>query len=141
MTASPFAFASPFASIPGGWFVMGTDRGQEDERPPHRVFVDGFELGVFPVTREEYGGFLDATQHEPPRDWSHPLFARADLPVVGVSWFDAVDYCTWRSGEERRAVRLPTEAEWEFAARGRQDALFPWGAVMPAWLPNGGRGP
>jgi formylglycine-generating enzyme required for sulfatase activity len=62
---------------------MGTDRGQEDERPPHRVFVDPFELAVFPVTRAEYACFADATGHEPPRDWSHPPFAQPDLPVVG----------------------------------------------------------
>ena len=130
-----------FAPIPGGWFTMGTERGQEDERPPHRVFVDAFELGVFPVTRAEYERFVDATGHEPPRDWSHPPFAQPDLPVVGVSWLDAVAYCAWRSEQDGRPVRLPTEAEWEFAARGRQEALFPWGDVMPAWIPNGGRGP
>ena len=72
---------------------------------------------------------------------SHQLFAQADLPVVGVSWIDAVAYCAWRSEQDGRPVRLPTEAEWEFAARGRHEALFPWGDVMPAWIPNGGRGP
>jgi len=90
---------------------MGTERGQEDERPPHRVFVDRFELGVFPVTRAEYARFLEATRHEPPRDWSNPLFAQPDLPAVGVSWIDAATYCAWRSDEEGREVRLPTEAE------------------------------
>ena len=58
---------SAFAPISGGWFTMGTERGQEDERPPHRVFVGRFELGVCPVTRAEYEGFVDATGHEPPR--------------------------------------------------------------------------
>src|SRR5437764_13046801 len=71
--------SSAFAPISGGWFIMGTERGQEDERPPHRVIVDGFELGVFPVTRAEYERFVEATRHEPPRDWSHPLFALPDL--------------------------------------------------------------
>src|SRR2546421_3192591 len=132
---------SAFAPIAGGWFVMGSERGQEDERPPHRVFIDAFELGVFPVTRAEYECFVHATGYELPRDWSHPLFMQPDLPVVGVSWLDAVAYCAWRSAEDGRPVRLPTEAEWEFAARGRQEALFPWGDVMPAWIPNGGRGP
>ena len=83
----------------------------------------------------------DDYRDDAPKDWSHPPFAQPDLPVVGVSWFDAVDYCAWRSTEEVQPVRLPTEAEWEFAARGRQTALFPWGDVMPAWIPNGGRGP
>ncbi len=130
-----------FVSIAGGWFSMGTSLGQQDERPPHRVFVDPFELGVYPVTRAEYERFVNATGHELPRDWSHPLFAKPDLPVVGVSWFDAVAYCAWKSEDDGRAVRLPTEAEWEFAARGRDEALFPWGDVLPAWMPNGGRGP
>ena len=79
---------------------MGTELGYEDERPPHPVFVDAFELGVCPVTRAEYECFVDATKHELPRDWSHPLFAQADLPVVGVSWIDAVAYCAWRSEED-----------------------------------------
>jgi formylglycine-generating enzyme len=130
-----------FAPIAGGWFTMGTELGLEDERPPHAVFVDRFEMAVCPVTRAEYECFIDATRHELPRDWSDPALARADLPVVGVSWIDAVAYCAWRSGQDGRTVRLPTEAEWEFAARGRQEALFPWGDVMPAWIPNGGRGP
>src|SRR5712691_2171022 len=73
-----------FASIAGGWFTMGTELGFEDERPPHSVFVDRFELGVCAVTRAEYERFVDATNHELPRDWSHPAFAQADLPVVGV---------------------------------------------------------
>jgi formylglycine-generating enzyme required for sulfatase activity len=120
---------------------MGTDAGHDDERPAHRVFVDTFELGVYPVTRAEYERFLHATTHELPGDWSSPPFAQPDLPVVGVSWMDAVAYCAWRSEHDGRPVRLPTEAEWEFAARGRQSGLFPWGDPVPAWVPNGGRGP
>jgi sulfatase modifying factor 1 len=132
---------SAFAAIAGGWFTMGTDRGLEDERPPHRVFVDPFDLGVCAVTRAEYEEFIAATGHEPPRDWTNPAFAQPDLPVVGVSWLDTADFCAWRSQRDGRAVRLPTEAEWEFAARGRQEALFPWGELMPEWIPNGGKGP
>jgi sulfatase modifying factor 1 len=134
-------FTPAFAQIAGGWFTMGTPLGYEDERPPHAVFVDRFELGVCPVTRAEYECFVNATSHELPRDWSHTPFAQADLPVVGVSWIDAVAYCAWRSEQDDRPVRLPTEAEWEFAARGLQEALFPWGDVMPEWIPNGGHGP
>ena len=131
---------SAFAPIPGGWFTMGTERGQDDERPPHRVFVDPFELGVYPVTRAAYEAFVAATGHEPPKGWERPELSQPDLPIVGVSWHDAVAYCAWRSNEDR-PVRLPTEAEWECAARGTGDALFPWGDVMPEWMPNGGRGP
>ena len=120
---------------------MGTDRGQLDERPPHRVFVDSFELAVFPVTGRNTSASWTPPATSCRRTGRILLFAQPDLPVVGVSWFDAVDYCAWRSVEDRQPVRLPTEAEWEFAARGRQEALFPWGDVMPRWIPNGGRGP
>ena len=139
--ATPDSLRSMFATIPAGSFEMGTERGQPDERPPHKVVVDSFELAVAPVTRLEYERFLKATSHESPRDWWHPPLMQPDLPVVGVSWFDASDYCAWRSAEDGRPVRLPTEAEWEYAARGRQPSLFPWGAEMPAWIPDGGRGP
>lgn len=140
-----------FVTIPGGWFVMGNEAGQADERPPHRVWVDGFEMAVDPVTRTEYGRFLEATGRDRPREWDAPAFAHGDLPVVGVSWNDAVVYCLWRSspgGEGRRdrsmPVRLPTEAEWERAARGgRKGCDFPWGenGAVPDWIPNAGRGP
>src|SRR4051794_10782670 len=98
-----------FALIAGGWFEMGTLLGHEDERPPHRVFVDRFELAVCPVRRDEYERFVNATGHELPCQWSHPPFAHANLPVVGVSWHDASAYCTWRSEQDQRPVRLPTE--------------------------------
>jgi len=132
---------SLFVPIPGGWFTMGTDRGQHDERPPHSVFVDPFELAVHPVTRAAYEAFVACTHHEPPNGWERPELSKPDLPVVGVSWHDAVAYCEWRSEADGHWVRLPTEAEWEFAARGTQESLFPWGDVVPQWMPNGGRGP
>lgn len=130
-----------FVAIPGGGFLMGSDAGQDDERPVHRVHVDAFEMSAYPVTRMEYAAFLDDTQHEQPRDWQDPAFTGADLPVVGVSWNDAVAYCAWRAGRGS-AERLPTEAEWERAARGGIDgAAFPWGDDVPSWIPAGGRGP
>jgi formylglycine-generating enzyme required for sulfatase activity len=131
----------PFVAIPAGAFTMGSDFGQEDEAPPHRVVVDSFELGVCPVTRAEYELFISATRHDLPRGWADPMLAKPDLPIVGVSWKDATEYCAWRSREESRPVRLPTEAEWEFAARGLQSGQFPWGDAIPNWIPNGGRGP
>src|SRR3954462_15887326 len=104
MTASTSpTLAAAFAPIAGGSFTMGTLLGHDDERPPHAVFVDAFELGVCPVTRAEYEAFVAATGHEPPRDWLQPLFAQTDLPVVGVNWFDAVAYCAWRSEQDGRA--------------------------------------
>jgi sulfatase modifying factor 1 len=120
---------------------MGSHAGQEDERPVHRVHVDAFEMSVYPVTRLEYARFLEMTRHATPRDWTDPALAGDDRPVVGVSWLDAVAYCAWcaRRGEPQR---LPTEAEWERAARGgREEEAFPWGADIPPWIPAGGRGP
>ena len=129
-----------FAPIPGGWFDMGSDEGQADERPVHRVWVDPFELAVFPVTCADYEPFLQATSHEAPRDWTQ--FATAgDLPVVGVSWLDCQAYCRWRASQGE-PLRLPSEAEWERAARGGADGLrYPWGDAIPDWIPAGGRGP
>ena len=120
---------------------MGSGRGQDDERPVHTVYVDAFEMATFPVTRAEYTGFMAATGHEAPREWHDPAFAAGDLPVVGVSWHDATAYCAWRA-TEGSAERLPTEAEWEYAARGgREDEAFPWGEALPSWIPEAGRGP
>ena len=119
---------------------MGSADGADDERPVHRVWVDAFELAIHPVTRGEYQLFLRATNHEPPRDWE--LFASAgDVPVVGVSWLDCQAYCRWRSAGGTQ-MRLPTEAEWERAARGGLDGRrYPWGDAIPEWIPESGRGP
>jgi formylglycine-generating enzyme len=129
-----------FVRIPEGWFQMGSDDGPADERPVHRVWVDSFELAVYPVTCEQYRLFLQASGHDPPRDW-HLFATSPDLPVVGVSWLDCQEYCAWRTAEDS-PVRLPTEAEWERAARGGLDGRrYPWGEEIPHWIPNGGRGP
>jgi formylglycine-generating enzyme required for sulfatase activity len=116
---------------------MGSAEGQEDEAPIHVVSVDAFEMAMTPVTREEYAAFIQATNHPAPREWLSPEFQQPDLPVVGVSWDDATAYCAWRGD-----VRLPTEAEWEWAARGgREGERYPWGDAIPSWIPDGGRGP
>ena len=129
-----------FAPVPEGSFLMGSDEGQEDERPVHRVWVEGFEIGVFPVTRAQYAAFLEATGHASTRDWV-PGAGDAGLPIVGVSWLDAQAYCAWRTASGH-PVRLPREAEWERAARGGVDGVrYPWGDEIPAWIPARGRGP
>ena len=126
-----------YVPIPAGTFLMGSVEGQDDEGPVHAVEVDEFEMAVFPITRAEYEQFLTATGHPCPRDWSQPQFTAPDLPVVGVSWDDAMAFCAWHGG-----VRLPTEAEWERAARGGVDGnRYPWGDDLPTWIPNDGRGP
>lgn len=130
-----------FRRIPGGWFEMGSDAGQADERPIHRVWVDPFEMATYPVTRHEYDLFLQSTGRAVPPEWDNPAFAVPDKPAVGVSWHDAFVYCLWRSSTQD-PVRLPTEAEWERAARGNHRShVYPWGNEIPAWIPNGGRGP
>jgi formylglycine-generating enzyme required for sulfatase activity len=127
-----------FVHIPAGTFAMGSADGQDDEAPVHHVHVDAFELAVFPLTRAEYRRFLEATDHAPPRGWHSTPLGGDDLPVVGVSWTDAAAYCTWAGG----GLRLPTEAEWERAARGGRDGeRYPWGDEIPAWIPQHGLGP
>jgi formylglycine-generating enzyme len=124
--------------IPEGWFLLGDNAGRDDEKPAHRVWVDAFELAAFQTTNAEYARFLHATNHAPPLLWDDPNFNDPQQPVVAVSWFDAVAYCDWLSrtlGGKR--FRLPTEAEWERAARGgKEGESFPWGNVSPETLPN-----
>jgi formylglycine-generating enzyme required for sulfatase activity len=115
--------------IPGGPFSMGVpqhpDAGENWQQ--HVVEMTTYKIGVYPVTNAQYAKFVEQYPNrrsrctEPP--WSDP-----DHPVVGVSWYDAVAYCDWLSEETGRNYRLPSEAEWEKAARGDQDdRLYPWG--------------
>ncbi len=116
---------------------MGSRDGADDERPLHRVEVSAFEIGVCQVTNAEWSSYLDATGHPPPACWSDPNFNDPQQPVVAVSWFDAVDYCGWLTATTGRRFRLPTEAEWECAARGGvEGARYPWGDEPP---PDDGR--
>jgi formylglycine-generating enzyme len=123
--------------IPEGWFLMGSEDGQDNERPVHRVWVDAFELAATQVSRGEYSTFLAATSHREPPHWSDPNFLQPEQPVVAVSWFDAVAYCEWLSQATLRQFRLPTEAEWERAARGGiEQQRYPWGNDPPETLSN-----
>jgi formylglycine-generating enzyme len=128
---------SRMIQIPAGWFLMGSDAGQDNERPVHRVWVDAFALGACQVTNAEYGEFLAATHHRKPLHWGDPNFSDPMQPVVAPSWFDAVSYCEWLSGLRQRRFRLPTEAEWEYAARGGlEQRQFPWGDELAESLAN-----
>jgi len=112
---------SDLAVIPGGEFLMGQNDGRDDERPAHRVTVFPFRMSRCQVTNAEYAAFRKFD------------FTDAALPVVSVRWFDAAAYCEWLAGQWNRPVRLPTEAEWEFAARGGfPQRLYPWGDELPA---------
>jgi formylglycine-generating enzyme required for sulfatase activity len=122
------AAETPMVEIPAGEFVMGSDGVQalEDERPSHRVWLDVFSIDLHETTTAQYAGFLAATNRRAPWQWETvDLMQHGDRPVVGVDWADAEAFCTW-SGK-----RLPTEAEWEKAARGTDGRLYPWGNQTP----------
>jgi formylglycine-generating enzyme required for sulfatase activity len=121
-----------FVSVDGASFLMGSEHGAENERPIHRVRVDTFELGARQVTNREYDLFVQSTGHAQAAFRLEPEFNDSNQPVVAVSWFDAVGYCEWLSRASGRRCRLPTEAEWEFAARGGVEGRrYPWGDAAP----------
>jgi formylglycine-generating enzyme len=125
--------------IPEGFFFMGSESGPDNERPRHRVWVDRFGIGKFPVTNREYRVFVEATRAPAPPLWSEAMFSDPQLPVVGVSWDQAAAYCDWLRERTGRRFRLPSEAEWERAARGdREGALYPWGDQPPCERPYAG---
>ena len=96
-------------AIPAGWFLMGSEAGQDNERPVHRVWIDAFQLAACQVTNAEYGNFLCATGSLPPPFWQDPNFSQRQQPVVGVSWFEAAKYCEWlvaATGSARQAPRF-----------------------------------
>jgi formylglycine-generating enzyme len=144
------------ARIPAGEFIMGSDDGDEDEKPVHSVLLDEFSIAIVPVTQRQYVRFVRETGHRAPAIYELPLIVsntgrdrervfrrlsgpyvwadstpppeRLDHPVTLVRWEDAIAYCRWMSESTGRNVRLPTEAEWEKAARGGLDRCrYPWG--------------
>ena len=123
--------------IPASNFLMGSDKGQDCERPIHQVQVDSFRLAATQVTNEEYRAFVSATATTPPPFWNDPIFNHPRQPVTVVSWHEAIRYCEWLSAQTGDRFRLPTEAEWECAARGGlEQKQFPWGDDPPQSLPN-----
>jgi formylglycine-generating enzyme required for sulfatase activity len=119
--------------VPGGRFLMGSDAGRPDERPVHAVDVRGFRLGCTPVTRRQFEPFLRRGGAPRPPWWDEDAFSHPEQPVVGVTWHDASAYADWLNAVAGGVWRLPTEAEWERAARGGLDAApTPWGAELPA---------
>ncbi|MEK6334114.1 MAG: bifunctional serine/threonine-protein kinase/formylglycine-generating enzyme family protein [Acidobacteriota bacterium] len=109
--------------VPGGTFTMGRNDGDEAERPAHPVVVKPYFIDTYEVTNEEYRAFVRAKGERPPATWikgNYPT-GTARMPVIGVSWDDAKTYAAWVG------KRLPSEEEWEFAARGTDGRVYPWG--------------
>jgi sulfatase modifying factor 1 len=118
---------APMVLIPAGEFTMGSDKGDDDEHPVHRVFLNSYYIDKFEVTNGRFAKFVEAIHSEPPwgfADQETPV-VHADHPVRWVNWMDAVGYCLWAG------KRLPTEAEWEKAARGTDSRVYPWGNDPP----------
>jgi formylglycine-generating enzyme required for sulfatase activity len=123
--------------IPAGEFLMGSNSGQDCERPIHRVRIDSFLLAATQVTNAEYACFLRATGATPAPFWQDQNFNHPQQPVAGPSWHEAVRYCEWLSSQTAKRYRLPTEAEWELAARGGlEQKQFPWGDDPPQSRPD-----
>jgi len=144
--------------IPEGNLIMGTSLEQvanmldyedwaeewysrnlfEIEQPQHKVFIPAFELGLSPVTNNEYFIFAWSTGYRMPRYWHGFKYAESlkEHPVVGVSQVDALAYCQWLSDQTGSTYRLPTESEWERAARGDDERIYPWGDRFENWRCN-----
>ncbi len=126
--AAPSAAQPQLVKIPGGKFIMGTSDAS-DEKPRHEIDLPPFEIGRYPVSNFEYQAFIRDTGYTPPSHWVGDQYPESlgDHPVVYVRWADALAYCTWLSQKLGQVYRLPTEAEWEKAARGAQGYIWPWG--------------
>jgi formylglycine-generating enzyme required for sulfatase activity len=118
----------PMALVPAGEFTMGSSM-RDDEKPVHQVYLDAFYMDTYAVTAGPYAAYLEATGMKAPPEWDimkHPQ--HQNRPVVNLTWSDAASYCKWAG------KRLPTEAEWEKAARGTDGRLYPWGNEAPTRL-------
>jgi formylglycine-generating enzyme required for sulfatase activity len=120
---------TPMVLVPAGEFTMGSEGWDADEKPVHRVYLDAFYMDQYEVTTGRYAKFMRETGRAQPAQWKDVNPATdGERPVVGVTWHDADAYC------RHYGKRLPTEAEWEKAARGSDGRRFPWGHEEPTHL-------
>ena len=130
------AVAQEMVRVPAGEFTMGSTRGDADERPPHKVRLPGYLIDRHEVTAARYQRCVRAGACKTPRRYPGPKQGdrrfRGSLPAVGVTWHDARAYCRW-AGKQ-----LPTEAQWERAARGTDGRVFPWGNKLDCARANFG---
>jgi hypothetical protein len=124
-------------SVPAGEFSMGSN-ARTSEKPIHTVDLDAFEIAKYPVTNCQYACFVAATDHRAPKHWggATPPEGLRTHPVVYVSWEDAAAFCAWLGEQENATIRLPTEAEWEKAARGTEGREYPWEGPFDKTLCN-----
>jgi formylglycine-generating enzyme required for sulfatase activity len=135
----PKGFLADFRNIPAGSFLMGSDLSSDsnslpEERPQHRVYLDSFKIGCTPVTVGDWSSYMRDTFTRRPEDKGLQIY----LPITNVSWYDAIEYCTWITSAARLAghirvdeeITLPSEAQWEKAARGTDGRIFPWGDIF-----------
>ena len=124
---TPIVVPEGMVYVSAGEFIMGSDPDVDpltdelDELPQHEVFLDAYFIDKREVSNADYTKFVEATGHRNSIFWDNPKFNHPDQPVVGVTWGDAVAYAEWVG------KRLPTEAEWEKAARGTDARIWPWG--------------
>lgn len=130
LTTEQWSELEAVINIPAGPFLMGTDSERADKynQPQHEVVLAEYQIDKYPVTHAEFARFVVQTKHRAPLDWTEGAIpdGKTRYPVTMVTWYDATDYCAWEG------KRLPTEAEWEKAARGTDGRRWPWGNVMDA---------
>ncbi|MEW6545279.1 MAG: SUMF1/EgtB/PvdO family nonheme iron enzyme [Nitrospirota bacterium] len=119
---------APMVLVPAGEFIMGSNDGDADEKPERRVTLEAFYIDKYEVSTKLYATFIQDTRRAQPSDWSQQvaLVGSGDRPVVNVTWHDADAYC------RHYGKRLPTEQEWEKAARGTDGRKYPWGNEEPS---------
>lgn len=128
-----FSLEPEMVRVPAGEFLRGSKErarlASPSEKPQQRIYLAEYWMGKYPVTNAQYAAFVQATERRSPEHWVEGQFPEGleNHPVVNVTWWDAVAYCRWLAEVTGKPYRLPTEAEWEKAARGPDGQIYPWG--------------